>query len=172
MTKVDATGRQPESVYVRVVHGEFSPCFISFSAMPKRCIAANCSNVASGKVRLYRFPRDKLFSDKWSVQVRRTRADWVAPSKHSVLCSEHFAEECFDKSASLRDAMGFGSNNARDLLPDAVLALFSRKPLQTPAPARSSKAVEKRERKKVSFDSCHNGNCLTCKLYFAERDTV
>ena len=83
--------------------------------------------------------------------MRRTRADWVSPSKHSVLCSEHFAEECFDKTASVRDAMGFGSKNARDLLPDAVPTIFIRNSAQTPAPARSSKAVEKRERKKVSF---------------------
>uniref|UniRef100_A0A3B5QY63 THAP domain-containing protein 1 n=1 Tax=Xiphophorus maculatus TaxID=8083 RepID=A0A3B5QY63_XIPMA len=57
--------------------------------MPKRCVAAGCSNYPSEHISLFSFPKDEELRNQWTKQVQRTRGSWV-PTASSVLCSEHF----------------------------------------------------------------------------------
>ena len=67
----------------------------SVKKMLKRCDAARCSNAYSDNVSFFKFPRDPVMRQKWVKQVQRTRAEWSGPSKHSVICSVHFTDNCF-----------------------------------------------------------------------------
>lgn len=68
--------------------------------MPKSCVAVNCTNhnLKNGKngqkVSFHVFPKDKDRRRKWINAVGRMNEDrsrW-SPSKHAVLCGEHFIE--------------------------------------------------------------------------------
>lgn len=138
--------------------------------MVRRCVAAGCSNTPSTTVTLFKFPNDLVLREKWVKQVRRTRAEWEA-TEHSVLCSEHFTEDCFEADAVL--ARSFGLSKRRRLKADAIPTIFHRPSAELPStsgasrkrlrdadtPTISSKrpcgAVEKRERARVS-------NCNDC----------
>ena len=131
--------------------------------MVNRCVAAGCSNTHSDHVSLHKFPADPELREKWVKQVRKTRAQWTA-TKHSVLCSEHFTDDCFQVDSSI--AATFGIPKKRRLKPDAVPTIFlrqssassvselTRKRDADTSVAGSSKcirrAVEKRERARVS----------------------
>ena len=97
-------------------------------------------------------------------QVRRTRAQWT-PTKHSVLCSEHFTEDSFEVDSTI--AATFGISKKRRLKPDAVPTIFlrhssvgsasqdqlTRKRVAEPAAQASKRvrgAAEKRDRIRVS----------------------
>ena len=69
--------------------------------MPKRFVAAGCSNTYSNKVSLFKFPKVPVLRQKWVKQVQRTRAEWSGPSDHSVLCSDHFDSSCFEPDTKL-----------------------------------------------------------------------
>ena len=69
--------------------------------MVKRCVAAGCSNTYSDGVSLFAFPRDPSLRQEWLKQVQKTRARWSGPSKHSVLCSCRFTEDCFEPDTLL-----------------------------------------------------------------------
>jgi len=127
--------------------------------MPKRCVAANCSNVTKDQIRLYRFPKDPELREKWASQVRRTRADWGGPTPYSFLCSEHFEKECFDSAVSVKESLGFGARNIRNLISTAIPTIFIRHQHDTNSATQNtgrksnSKALEKRERSRVTFYS-------------------
>ena len=59
--------------------------------MPRRCVAALCNKSDS---QLYVWPKDENLARMWTRFVRIKRDKW-RPSDTSVLCSDHFAEECF-----------------------------------------------------------------------------
>ncbi len=63
-------------------------------ANPAMYIAAGCSSTYSGGVRLFTYPKDLVMIAEWVRQVQRTRAQ-LKPSS-SVLCSNHFTDDCFD----------------------------------------------------------------------------
>ena len=92
--------------------------------MVKRCIAARCSNTNADGVSLFRFPRDPSLRTKWNKQVQRTCADWKDATKYSVLCSDHFTSDSFEKESFL--APGFGLAKKKRLKPDAVPTIFHR----------------------------------------------
>ena len=82
--------------------------FAFFEIMPERCVVYGCNNTASSTkgISLYRIPywddsRQIATSrrKKWEDFIRRKRDKWL-PSVSSVVCSEHFAEECFEYSSS------------------------------------------------------------------------
>ena len=50
-------------------------------------------------VSLLHFPRYPSLRRKWNQQVQRTRADWKDATEYSVLCSEHFTNECFEEDS-------------------------------------------------------------------------
>ena len=59
--------------------------------MPTRCVLGYCSNTPAENVHLFRWPKDVAIARKWTAFVMLTRSDFK-PSKHSVLCSEHFTD--------------------------------------------------------------------------------
>ena len=66
----------------------------------------------SDTITLFKFPNDPVLREKWVKQVRRTHAEWTA-TEHSVLCNEHFMEDCFEADAAL--AQSFGISKKRRL---------------------------------------------------------
>lgn len=92
----------------------------------KRCIAALCSNTYEDGVSLFHFPKDEKLAKQWSTQVKKTRADWKKPSKHSVLCSDHFEAGCFEQGPLLSAAFGLETKRRRVLKPDAVPTVFAK----------------------------------------------
>lgn len=103
--------------------------------MVNRCVAAGCSNTPSERVSLYKFPSDPRIREKWVKQVKRTRAKWNA-TKHSVLCSDHFTEDCFEVDSTI--AATFGLSKKRRLKPDAVPSIFHRPSLADDMPCSSA----------------------------------
>ena len=97
--------------------------------MPKRCVAANCSNTITDGVSLFRFPRDAARRRQWVLQVKRTRARWNFPAVYNascVLCSDHFEADCFDPSSSVKLSVGYDLQHKRVLLDTAVPTIFVR----------------------------------------------
>ena len=99
--------------------------------MVKRCVAAGCSNTYSDNVSLYKFPKDPVLRQQWVKQVQRTRAQWSGPSEHSVLCSKHFTDSCFQPDSAIAASMGL--QKRRMLKADAVPTLFERPAVQLPS---------------------------------------
>uniref|UniRef100_UPI00358E704B THAP domain-containing protein 10-like n=1 Tax=Myxine glutinosa TaxID=7769 RepID=UPI00358E704B len=61
--------------------------------MPGRCVLGGCSNTNQDGVVLHHWPKDPRVARNWTKFVRNTRV-WSGPTKYSVLCSEHFTEDC------------------------------------------------------------------------------
>ena len=136
--------------------------------MVQYCIAAGCSNTRSDGVSLFKFPSDPLLREKWTREVKRTRDSRSGPTKHSVLCEKHFAEDSFEADSAIASSMGIAKrkrlrHNAipeRPRLPAETSAARSRKRVgSSAAPGASTstsllvkkprKAYEKRERSRV-----------------------
>lgn len=135
----------------------------------KRCIAALCSNTNSDGVSLFTFPKDDSLATAWNREVKRTRADWVTHTKHSVICSEHFERKCFEEGPMRRAEMGIPTARPLVLKKDAIPTIFKRPsssssneqqwyhPQTQPStssgqaqPVTVRSAYAKRERKRVS----------------------
>ena len=95
---------------LEVVRGSRSEVVVG-QKMPKRCVAAGCSNVSNLKegISLHKLPfydddrpEAKKRRKKWVDFIRLKRMKWQ-PSQSSVLCSEHFRREDFVRSANLGD---------------------------------------------------------------------
>ena len=98
---------------------------------------------------------------KWADQVKRTRDKWDGPTDHSVLCSCHFEEHCFEAEVRLAESLGVDSKKKPRLKADAVPTLFQR-PASSKRPSMDAVAepeqpkkkrrvaYEKRERQRVS----------------------
>lgn len=96
-----------------------APSWCRLSKMPKRCVAADCSNSPSEHIPLFSFPKDEELRDQWTKQVQRTRGSWV-PTASSVLCSEHFPAHCFEEAPGLKEAFGLKVRYRRVIKPTAV----------------------------------------------------
>ena len=115
--------------------------------MVKRCVAAGCSNTYSDNVSLFKFPKDQILRQQWVKQVQRTRAKWSGPSEHSVLCSEHFTDSCFQPDSTIAATLGL--QKRRMLKPDAIPTLFERPAIQLPSDCSAS-ATSSSSRKRSS----------------------
>ena len=93
--------------------------------MVKRCVAAGCSNMYSDGVSLFLFLKDHARRQQWIKQVQRTRAEWKRPSEHSVLCSDHFTDDCFEPDTAIASSLGLNKPRRR-LKADAVPTVFKR----------------------------------------------
>ena len=62
--------------------------------------------------------------------MQRTPADWRDATDYSVLCSEHFTNDCFEEASII--AAQFGIQKRRHLKPGAVPTIFNR-PIATMA---------------------------------------
>ena len=135
------------------------------------CIAAGYSNTYSNNVGLFSFPNDPILRKQWVDEVKRTRDKWKGPGQYSVICSEHFKQECFEAETHLEEE--FGLLKRRKLKPSAIPTILARPAValtqKRAAPESSSFAsnnyssaepvtskrrkgtYEKRERSRVSF---------------------
>ena len=89
--------------------------------MIKCCIAVGCSNTHTDGVSLFSFPQNPSLRARWNKQVQRTPADWRDATDYSVLCSEHFTNNCFEEFSVIG-----GIQKRRRLKPDAVPTIFHR----------------------------------------------
>ena len=108
--------------------------FPVFGTMVKRCIAAGCSNTYRENVSLFCFPRDSALKERWTKQVRRTRAGWSGPTANSYLCSDHFSEDCFERDTLM--AAKLGIQKRKKLKPDAVPTIFERNKQHAAPPSK------------------------------------
>ena len=92
--------------------------------MGKRCVAAGCSSTHRDGVSLFHFPRDPSLRLQWTRQIQRTRDGWKGPSDYSVVYSEHFTNDCFEKDSAM--AAQFGIEKRKRLKPNAVPTVFLR----------------------------------------------
>ena len=53
-----------------------------------------------------------------------TRADFKGPTKSSVLCSEHFTKDCFEKDTEI--SASFGMKKRRRLVKGAIPKIFKK----------------------------------------------
>ncbi|KAJ8048467.1 THAP domain-containing protein 10 [Holothuria leucospilota] len=78
--------------------------------MPRRCVVGGCSNIPDGRGRIsvHRFPKAKRMRKIWINFVNNTRSDFAC-TDNSVICSNHFTEECFDPSFAVKLQFGLDS---------------------------------------------------------------
>ena len=106
--------------------------------MSKRCVAYDCSNVPGENISCFLFPKNPTLRTIWTKKVQSTRANWTGPSHTSVLCSEHFTKDCFEKDTEL--AAGFGIQKRCRLVEGAIPTIFKRP--ETPSGSASSQSLE------------------------------
>ncbi|XP_011405984.1 PREDICTED: THAP domain-containing protein 10-like [Amphimedon queenslandica] len=93
--------------------------------MPNRCVAYSCSNTTNvAGISTYYFPKDSCLKKKFVDQVKKTRDKWSEPTAHSVLCCNHFSQDCFEGGFEL--GKGFGIKKKRKLKENAVPTIFNR----------------------------------------------
>ena len=63
--------------------------------MPRCCAATGCDSVGGKGCNLHKFPHDEVIRKKWIKTVKQQRSSWDGPLPHSLLCSKHFADDCF-----------------------------------------------------------------------------
>ncbi|XP_040359858.1 peroxynitrite isomerase THAP4 isoform X2 [Ixodes scapularis] len=113
--------------------------------MPRHCAAEDCSNSVwySGRP-VHTFPREPTLRKLWIRAARPSQPTWK-PAKGACLCTEHFADEDYQRSPKLLESLGLPVKQLR-LKPGVVPSLFTRKRKRE----RHSGAVEKRRRKESS----------------------
>ena len=129
--------------------------------MPNRCVAFGCNNTSSvAGVSVFKFPKEESLKRKWIKQVKRTRDKWAGPTVCSVVCSNHFTDDCFNDDCELHES--FGLRRVRRLKDSAVPTIFKRKAsydddsiTSEPASKKKRSAYEKRERMRVKAPLIH-----------------
>ncbi|XP_021351593.1 THAP domain-containing protein 1-like [Mizuhopecten yessoensis] len=104
-----------------VIYKENTPV----SRCGRRCVAGGCSNTAINGVSMHTFPAKRPdIHRQWVAFVRRKRKDWE-PTRHTVLCSAHFEEDCFPLKFRLGLLESSGKTVKRTLEEDAVPTIFN-----------------------------------------------
>ena len=106
----------------------------------RRCVVQGCNNIPNleGGISVHIYsPKNKSARDKWARFVRTHRANFN-PRGRFMVCSEHFAEECFERSLHVEGSQ-------RTLRPGSVPSIWMNKNSEEPPTSRSV-----RTRKKVS----------------------
>ena len=100
---------------------------------------------------MHTWPVDPAISSQWTKFVQKKRANFTGPTEHSVLCSQHFENQCFDQHHESLLAFGYGKG--RKLLPTAVPTIWkdSREDIPVKKPR---KAALKREHYRVCIQCC------------------
>ena len=119
------------------------------SNMPKRCVAAGCSNTSADGVSMHKFPLDPKLRRIWAKKVRLTRAKWQGPSMHSVLCSAHFTPEDLDDGLYQQ----FGFSRKHQLKPDAIPTKFTLRKSPVKTKSRQTCVAERKTDGKSEPDS-------------------
>ena len=76
------------------------------------CVDAGYSSTHKDGVSVFKIPRDPGLREQSMKQVQRFRAQWKSRDD-SVLCSKHFADDCFEPGPDI--AAKFGIKMARKL---------------------------------------------------------
>ncbi|PIK41654.1 putative THAP domain-containing protein 10-like [Apostichopus japonicus] len=74
-----------------------------------------CSNVITNAISPHRWPNDDKTRQLWTKFVQNTRSDFIRPSQHSSICSEHFTGADYDLSFLLKEEMGLTGQQRRVL---------------------------------------------------------
>lgn len=78
----------------------------------RMCVVAGCSKRQTDDVSVHSFPKDERQRAAWTRFVKLTRADWTGPSQYTVICSEHFNEECYEQQHFLmKDLASLGRSD-------------------------------------------------------------
>ena len=86
----------------------------------KRCVVFGCWNTCLNEgISLHKFPQDKSDFRQWVKFVKTKRKNWEV-TKHSVLCSEHFEQDCYSLKHKLLANMGFIPPKKKFLLEHAI----------------------------------------------------
>ena len=116
--------------------------------MVKSCVAAGCSKTSSDGVSFFKFPSDPVLRQRWTKQVQRTRACWNGQSPHSVLCINHFSEDCFEPDSAIAASMGL--TKRRRLKQDAIPTIFDKPVQQSRTSSASASASGSSSRKRAT----------------------
>ena len=105
----------------------------------RRCVVQGCNNTPNleGGISVHISPKNKSARDKWARFVRTHRANFN-PRGRFMVCSEHFAEECFERSLLIEGSQ-------RTLRPGSIPSIWMNKNSEEPPTSRSVQT-----RKKVS----------------------
>ena len=88
--------------------------------MVKRCVVQFCSNFKTGHT-MHKLPKDANLRRQWVKLVQVKRADFVEPTKHSVIYNIHFSPDCYKK----RFMVEMGLRKRSPLLSGAVPTIHS-----------------------------------------------
>ena len=95
-------------------------------------------------------PRDLNLRRQWTKFVQVKRAEFVEPSKHSVICGAHFTSDCFE--GDYMREMGFKMST--DLIPSAVPRIQLQMPQQQAlSEVRIKRTMESEETEKTAGKS-------------------
>ena len=95
-------------------------------------------------------PRDLHLRRQWTKFVKVKRAEFVEPSKHSVICGAHFTSDCFE--GDYMREMGF--NMPTGLIPSAVPRIQLQMPQQQAlSEVRIKRTMESEETEKTAGKS-------------------
>lgn len=89
------------------------------------CVVAGCSKRQTDDVSVHSFPKDERQRAAWTRFVKLTRADWTGPSQYTVICSEHFNEECYERQHFLMK--DFGIPTKKRLVPGSVPSIYPKR---------------------------------------------
>jgi len=78
--------------------------------------------LSGGNISCFQFPENANLQAVWVKKVLSTRADFKGPTKSSVLCSEHFTKDCFEKDTEI--SASFGMKKRRRLVKGAIPKIF------------------------------------------------
>ena len=82
--------------------------------MVKRCVIRFCSNSNKTCHTMHKLPKDANLRRQWVKFAQVKRADFLGPTKHSVICNIHFSPDCYEKSFMVE--MGLRKQRARYIL--------------------------------------------------------
>ncbi|KAG0434766.1 hypothetical protein HPB47_018899 [Ixodes persulcatus] len=131
-----------------------------------RCCVASCLNyqLTSSGVVFHKFPRDSARLIVWTDIVCRWNSGkpW-SPNSRTMICSDHFMPECYQRDLRLLCDAGFSTKYAR-LKPNAPDAVSSYLAPQSSPPQTADGSCVKRRRTGVRIFLAHNSADVTQQL--------
>ena len=91
-----------------------------------QCVIKTCKNLKTIPFFYHSFPisRPAIFK-KWVSFVKAKQPEWKGPTRRSLVCSNHFESECFEKRPILKEVF-FGKPCGKKLKPEAFPTLYSK----------------------------------------------
>ena len=127
--------------------------------MVKSCVAAGCAKTSNDGISFFTFPSDPVMRQRWTREVQRTRDQWNGPSKHSVLCANHFTKDCFEPDSAIAATMGL--TKRLRLKRNAIPTVFERQAPQHPGPSACSISGVRSTRKRSATTASAEATQIT-----------